>query len=1216
LHLKHLTLQGFKTFATRTEFAFTPGVTAIVGPNGSGKSNIADAMRWVLGEQSLRPLRIKRTEDVIFAGSSARARQGLAEVSLTLDNSDGRLPLDFSEVTITRRAYRSGESEYRLNNNRVRLRDILELLGKGQIGQSTYTVIGQGMIDEVLSLRPEERRGLFEEAAGIGLYQRKRREAANKLAATGANILRVNDILNELGPRLQRLQRQAQRAQEHAALTSELQELLTLWYGNQWEEDQKALLLAEAQEEEALVRLKAGRKRLASLEQRADGLRHRQLALRESLEDWHRQSSALHAQAETQQRDMAVRAERRAALRRQREAVLAEVPPLVAAREDAERRAGEAESAQARLADERAELETRLAAIEGRWAQRQRRRAALEEELAAAQDAATRCATTLAEARHRLTQTDERRAEWHAEVQEHDRAIAQAEADGTTHRGRATTLATGLEALDQRADSLVSQQAQREAQAAAAATRIEGLTTQVRSLERERHGLTERLQLLTDLRDSYAGYHDGVRFVLQTAAGGRLHGIVGTATDLMTVPSELEAAIEIALGDRLQDLVVETWAGAEQAIGELQHQQAGWVTFLPLDTLRARVAQGAATRLDGVLGRANDLVSYDARHANVFAHLLGQTLVARDLSAARRALTALRRDDTPVQGVNQIVTLAGEVVHLSGAVSGGAGKRRKEGGFLARERELRELPGRIATLDEDLRARQAELDAQRSRRETLLTEAADLSRQAQAIADDRVAQETRIAEERRAAEHLEQEAIWHRARIAQSTAELEALDARETDLRKEVEAAEERQQASNTLVETLRRQLRDLDDEDLTTELAAARTALAVSQEEERSQQTVLEAHRAGIQRLAGQIAAKEEQAGALEAQIATLKTEIAGSETARASLSERLADLSARIEPAEAELRNMESQRDSLVEETSAARRSLLQLETNASRAELEVCRCHEGLEILRRQVDADLGEDALPEDKDAARQLWLRFEGADAGVMLPITPALDVNALEQRISDLRRQIKAAGSVNPDAPAEYEETLARYTFLSTQAEDLREASKSLRAIIAELDEVMQREFDQTFKTVAQEFRRYFTLLFGGGTARLSLVDAEDPREAGVEIVARPPGKREQGLALLSGGERALTAVALLFAILTVNPTPFCMLDEVDATLDEPNARRFREALQGLVERTQFIIITHNRVTMEAANTLYGVSMGEDSVSRVLSLKMDEVTDEALGAAG
>ena len=1210
MHLKHLTLQGFKTFATRTEFAFTPGLTAIVGPNGSGKSNIADAVRWVLGEQSLRPLRIKRTEDVIFAGSSARARQGLAEVSIVLDNSDGRLPLDFGEVTITRRAYRSGESEYRINNNKMRLRDILELLGKGQIGQRTYTVIGQGMIDKVLSLRPDRRRGLFEEAAGIGLYQRKRHEAANKLTATEGNILRVNDIINELGPRLQRLQRQAQRAQDYAVLTGELQELLTLWYGHRWEESQKALLLAEAQEAEDKAQLKVGRKHLAALEQRAGELRRRQLALRESLEDWHRQSSALHAQAEAQQRDLAVWAERLAALRRQRQAVLAEVPPLVAAREDEERRAGEAKATRSRLTTERAEHEARLAAVEERWTQRQRRRTALEEELATAQEAAYRCAAARAKARNRLVQIDERRAERRAEVQELERAIAQAQADGATHQERAAALAAELEALDRRAESLASQQAHRESQAAAAGARIEELAAQVQSLERERHGLTERLQLLTDLRDSHAGYYDGVRFVLQAG----WPGVVGTAASLMAVPPELETAIEVSLGGRLQDLVVETWADAERAIAGLCRQRAGRATFLPLDTLRARPAQGNATQLDGVLGRANDLVSYDARHAAAFAHLLGRTLVARDLPAARRALAALRRDDSPVRGASQIVTLAGEVVRLSGAVTGGSGERGARSGLLARERELRDLPGRIAALDQDLRVQQAELDAQRNRRETLLSEAADRSRQAQAIAVDRAAQEARIAEERRAAERSEQELGWHQARIAQIAAELSDLDARETDRRAEATAAEERQQAGNALVETLRRQVRELDDEELAADLAAARAALAVSEERRRRASQSVEARGASIQRLAGQIAAKEEQAATLEAQIARLQAEIATAETARAALSQRLATLSTHIEPAETELRDLEAQRDGLVEETTAARRNLLQLETDASRAELAVQRCREALDTLRRQVDADLGEGALPEDKEAARQLWLRFEGADAGAMLPVTPALDVAALEQRLADLRRQVKAAGSVNPDAPAEYQETLARYTFLSTQAEDLKEASKSLRVIIAELDEVMQREFDRTFTAVAQEFRRYFIQLFGGGTARLSQTEAEDPREAGVEIVARPPGKREQGLALLSGGERALTATALLFAILTVNPTPFCVLDEVDATLDESNARRFRQTLQGLTERTQFIVITHNRVTMEASNTLYGVSMGEDSVSRVLSLKLDEVTDETLGA--
>ena len=1213
MYLKHLTLQGFKTFATRTEFEFAPGITAIVGPNGSGKSNVADAIRWVLGEQSLRPLRIKRTEDVIFAGSSSRARQGLAEVSITLDNSDGRLPLAFSEVTITRRAYRSGENEYRINNNRVRLRDLQELLGQAQLGQSTYMVIGQGMIDEVLSLRPEERRGLFEEAAGIGHYQRKRREAAARLEATEANILRVNDILNELGPRLQRLQRQAQRAQDYTALTDELQELLVLWYGQRWEEHQQARLLAVTQESEAAARLKAGRKLLADLEQRADKLRERQLQLRESLEGWHRQSSTLHAEAEARQRDLAVRAERRAALQRQVEALQGELPALIAAREDEERRAGAVEALLAQLGAGRAELETRLAAVEERWAQQQRQRAALEQELATAQDTAYRQATALAQVRHQLAQIAERRAERQQEQQELERARAQAEVACATHRERAAAAQAQAESLRQRAAALAGQQARLETQAADVAARLAGLTDRLQAVERERHALTGRLQLLSGLRESYAGPygHEGLRRVVQAG----LPGIVGPVISLMTAPPALDLALEAALGQRLQDLVVETWADAERAIALLRREGAGRVTFWPLDTLRVPDTPAAVPQGEGIVGRASDLIAGEPRCAAVFAALLGRTLVVDDLPTARQVLLASRTGLAPIPDVDRIVTLQGEVVDISGAVTGGTAGAEKTGqpGGLALEREWRELPGRIAALDEDQHTCQAELDTWHASRETLLAEAAALAQKIRDLTAEQAAQEALGAEEGRAAERLGQELGQHQTRLAQIATELEALEARETDLRREAEATGERQQASQALVETLRRQMHALQERDgeLAAELAAAQTALAVSQEEERSHRAMLAAHQASRQRLAGQIAAREEQIATLGKQMAVLETEISEAEATHATLSERLAALAAAIEPAEAGLRNLEAERDDLAERIAAARRDLLHLETEARRAELEVSRCQEALDALRHRAEAELEEFAW----EQPHQLRLRFESADAGIMLPAGPALAprMAALEKRIAALRREIKAAGAINLEAPAEYQEALGRYTFLSTQVEDLTAAAKSLRVIIAELDAVMQREFDRTFAAIGQEFRRHFVQLFGGGTARLLLTGAEDPRQAGVEIVARPPGKREQGLALLSGGERSLTALALLFAILTVNPTPFCVLDEVDAALDEPNARRFRQALQALAGRTQFAIITHNRVTMEAANALYGVSLGEDSVSRVLSLKLDEVTDETLG---
>jgi chromosome segregation protein len=1234
MYFKRLELQGFKTFIARTEFVFDTGITAVVGPNGSGKSNIADAVRWVLGEQSTRALRIKRTEDVIFGGSAARTRLGMAEVSITFDNADHWLPLDFGEVTITRRAYRSGENEYFINKSKVRLRDVVDLLLSGNLGQNNYTVIGQGTVDAALSLRPEERRGLFEEAADIKRYQLKRADALDKLEATESNLVRISDILAEIGPRAQLLKEQAGRAQEHATLNAELRGYLATWYRHLWAKAQEGLVASQAAEAEsrsALISLQAESDQRAA---RLDALRRQEQERRAALGDWHRQASVLHAQVESLERQLAVDGERSAQMELQRQDLLQEVIGLEenAASETQRLRALEAQIAALEAEGRRqaAQVQAVQAELTAHLAERSR----CERELNAAQETAYQLATSLADSRQRLNSLGERRTELNRGLAEHAAAVTVAASQGAQVAGKLAALVAGLDALDTYAGELTLERGRLQTTLTESQGRQPALQAALGQKQQARQAAQTRLELLSRLQHTGEGYAQGVRAVLSAAGAatrsardqpgkreGGLTGIVGTVASLVQVPAELETAVETALGGHLQDIVTETWDEAAAAIALLKEGKAGRCTFWPLKTVRpGHRGTPSGAGLPGVVGAALDLVTFDERYRNVFANLLGNILVVRDLNAARAASAA--------GGGATLVTLGGELVRPAGSVTGGA-QERAGSGVLAREREVRELPAQIAATDTDVAQAQALLDRERLLSQQMLAQIAALEEKQQDLSGRRQTEAAAVAAQRQQASRVEQEVAWRETLRKQAQGELDALNKREVEIKAALVAGQERQSAAQSHLEELRKRLDTLDPAAAQARMAEARMAAALGEQELRSQRTSLAGLHANQGRLMGQVAAKRARAAELaaQAQQAAARTEAARSHLGL--LSVQLAQIQSMIDPAEAEIAQAEAEQTGLSAEESAARNRLMEAERAATRTGLEVGRAQEELAKLQAQIEsedalrlpatagrnrgaaedgASLAED-LPGRSDFPHQLRLELNGS-AGRLSPLmamteTP-LPPEQVKRQVDRLRGQIRALGAINPNAVAEYEETQQRHTFLSTQSDDLHQAGKSLRSVVAELDGVMRKRFTETFRAVAEEFKRYFGLLFNGGTARLILTDPDDPQMTGIDIVAQPPGKRMQSLALLSGGERALTATALLFAILTVNPTPFCVLDEVDAALDEANVERFRQALMVLAERTQFIIITHNRGTMESARALYGVSMGEDGASRVISLKLDE----------
>jgi chromosome segregation protein len=1170
---------------------FDAGITAIVGPNGSGKSNIADAIRWVLGEQSYTALRGNRTEDMIFAGTSRRPQMGMAEAVMTLDNTSQWLPLDFAEVTITRRAYRSGENRYFVNGNRTRLRDLAELLGKVGLGRRGFVVIGQGLVDAALSLRPQERRVLFEEAAGILVYREKRTDALNNLAETQQNMLRVNDILNEITPRVRELQRQAKRAEEYDLLSRDLEKLLRIWYGYQWQRREASLTEAEASLQRRVHDLELGRARMHETEALITSTQTRQGELRTQLSVWHRASGDLHAQAEVTGRELAVSQERLTLLLQHIEELQAELSELRAGSSAVDENLAAAKAERQSLQEEIDTLATQLQELRSQWVQADTVRSELEQTVDARRAETFRVATLLADARNRKKEATERRSQITAEWKgQHNELVEAQEA--------LSDLAGQIAQVKRQADDLLQVQE-------AAATRHRGLQDEQAVLEAERKQRTEvsaqarlkrerledRRDMLGELRQSMAGFAPGVKAVLRSKE--RLSGVVGPVSGLLRVSRKYECAVEAALGRYAQALVVESREDAEAAIDVLRRESAGSATFLPLDSITIP-GQVKAPRGEGMLGPAQHLVECDGPYQSIAQVLLGQAFVVEDLPTAQRIRSQLRTGQ-------RLVTLAGELVEASGAITGGSGSGR--GRLLAQEREWRELPDKLATLQRDQQMAEQALESLQHKlaiNQQALTEiAAELSH----LSGEREAVLSTLTELQHKLERLEQEVEWRRRLDEQQQRELQALDDKAAQLEQDLDKhSKEHSELKASLSQLLTqldsaRQAADAKRQALTD----AETALAIRRRQLEAQEQLLSSQEANADRFKEQMGAKQERADDLQHESDELRARVQKLREASESQSAELAVLATQIEPAEAELLILERQLVELERDLAGSRQRLSELQSLHNQQVLEKERCHDALEALERRIEEDLGDIHYPSER--VQQLRLEFLGRGPQLLAP-TSVLPEN-LSADIRDLKARMRRLGSINPNAPQEYREVVQRQEFLDSQITDLEQSATSLQHVIKELDQVMEEEFLSVFSVAAREFGHYFKTLFGGGEARLALTDAASVASSGVEIFAQPPGKRQQSLALLSSGERALTATALLFAVLKARPLPFCLLDEVDAMLDEANVGRFRALLEEFAEQTQFIVITHNRRTVEAANTIYGVSMRADGISQVVSLRLE-----------
>ena len=1163
---KELEIQGFKSFPDKVKISFDTGVTGVVGPNGSGKSNLSDAVRWVLGETSSRQLRAAgKMEDVIFGGTRRRSAMGFASVRLTLDNTGHTLDVDADEVTIGRKYYRSGDSEYTINGQVCRLRDVYELLLDTGIGRDGYSVIGQGRIAEIVAAKSSERREIFEEACGIAKYRYRKTEAERRLAAAGENLERLRDILGELESRVGPLEKESAKAQKFLELSAQRKTLeVTLWTDGV-HRAREAVRQQVRDYETAQTDYERFDRETKAAEQEAEEIRMQAQQLTVAVERLNGDIRSITQQISGSESRIAVLEND---ILRNDESAASLQQEIAAGQQDT----AEADAA---LQRHRAVAKTMEAAGEKLAAEIE----ALNAELARLADASTASGARKDSLRAELADHTAKRTE--AQV-----AQAAAEAAGDTARQR-------LPALEQSArDAAVKYRQTLEENEKQLGNIRSGLELKLRSrkaaldeadaaeqrLGRELDAARQRLSVLRELEKNMDGYQNSVRAVMRAAGARRLRGVLGPVSTILKVEPGCEVAIETALGGALQNIVVENEAAAKAAIALLRNDHAGRATFLPLDTVQPGVFRG---RLSGTARLASALVQADPRYENIVSNLLGRIIVVEDINEASR----VARDNGYH---NKVVTMDGQVINAGGSFTGGSVQR--SAGLFTRKQEMEELRMKAAKLQKDCLAAQEKTDQCKEQADALQAELTATASEQITAANDRVRAE---AEQKR----LEAAAAQLETAVQNAQQQMDTLQAALNDSRAKADVAALQQAELTAQIEQLTAELSRIaegSDSFLTqqNQLAQALSAKRLEQVTRRKDAELAYSQIAALEQRAKDAAARrtalEESLAALAARSEACRTEIAA------------------IRKAKTDSQTTITQKEQAIREATEKRLACQQKETEALAKARTASDSREevGREMARL---AERKAAAETEYDQTVTKLWDEYQLSVSQAEQLCVEFDSLTALRAQVADLRGKIRALGSVNVSAIEEYKEVKARYDELSRQVTDVEESRNELGRMIAKLSAQMREIFTDSFRAINENFSRVFTELFGGGEASLVLEDESDVLACGIGIRVAPPGKVIKNLEALSGGEQALVAISIYFAILAVNPAPFCILDEIEAALDDANVVRFAQYLRRISDKTQFIVITHRRGTMEAANVLYGVTMQEDGVSKLLKLDLEQV---------
>lgn len=1185
MYLKSLEMQGFKSFPDKTKLEFGSGMTAVVGPNGSGKSNIADAVKWVLGEQSTKSLRGAKMEDVVFSGTRQRRAQGFAEVTLRLDNSDRKLPKDSDDVSVTRRFYRSGESEYKINGETVRLRDIHELFMDTGLGRDGYSMVSQGRIEDMVSAKSEDRREMFEEAAGISHYRYRRADALKRLERAEENLLRLRDILTGLEERVGPLEKQSEKAQKFLVLASERKNLeIGLWLDLL---DKSADLIREQSNKLSVAELHYSQTEkelndiISSSEEAAENIRNINI----TIDELSRKTRSAEEELSSVQSLIAVN----------KNSIEHNKSTIERIERDKSREAVSTEQIDTQIAETVKKIEELKAVIDSENEKIKSFTAALEslrardvnvsDEYVKISDMIAKLTAKLSEegikyssAKSSLEEIEKRKACVEDEIQAKNEEISSLEKEKLEKE-------TAVEALRSQISSFTNSVSGYIIKVKSKAQKTEQKGFIINKMKLDIEQKKSRAAMLSDMEKNMDGYQGSVRAVMKASSNGNLHGIHGTLSQLISVSDTYSLAIETALGAAIQNIVTDNEEDAKKAMYFLKNSNSGRATFLPISVIKGReLNESGLDSCRGYISAAPEIVKYDKKYKNIIGSLLGKTVIAEDIDSAVSI-------SKKYSGRFKIVTLDGQVVNAGGSMTGGS--KIQHSGFLSRANEIERLKNEVESDLEELKKAEDEYKSLKA------DYGADNAALEGLKGDLLRAQENKVRAE------SELSLTEGKLRIAR--------DALKT-LSDETMTAEQRVKHFNEIADEAEKNSEATEKEIASyREKAEALTGdrQSLSDEREKINEKIAEirlesvAAMRDIENCNQQIASFEERKNGQADRILRLDAEIAEANEKNSRLQLRIEELNAQSAELSKTIENFKNEssaaaakRDYCEKQSSELRASERSKTEDKEKLSAEIVRLQEKKASLEKEQEDT--ENKLFEEYKLTRR-----EAAELGIVIESFPEA-----RRRLNELKGKIKALGSVNVAAIDEYREVAERYEFMKTQIDDVEKSKAELKKMIYGLTEQMAVQFRERFDIINENFRKTFVELFGGGKAELILEDENDILECGIEIKAQPPGKNVKSMTLLSGGEKGLCAIALLFSILKVTPSPFCIFDEVEAALDDVNVLRYARYLKNMTDRTQFILITHRRGTMEEADMLYGVTMQEHGVSKLLQLKTAQMAHD------
>ena len=1180
MYLKRLELQGFKSFADKTVLEFMPGITSVIGPNGSGKSNISDAIRWVLGEQSMKSLRGSKSLDIIFAGTQNRKSLGFAEASLVFDNTDGTLPIEYTEVTVTRKIYRSGETGYYINKVPCRLKDVLELFMDTGIGKDGYSIIGQGKIDEILSNKSEDRRHIFEEAAGIVKYRVRKEESEKKLEHTKLNLLRINDILAEIETNLEPLKEQSEKAKKYLNLREELKNIeigLFLYNIEKYKKELEDIVKDEEiyknqcnDEEGRLERIKALKEELKS---EIDNIT-------ESIEEMSNLGFESKKEIEMLNSDINVSNTRIENNKQNKERFEKEIEELSARIKELEEEKKQKEEKKENLKQNKEKFAKELEEKENELGEITKKLSSKELEIEA----------------HKKTVEDntDKKYALQASISEQDINYQNYQKRQTQIKNEITGNVSELDSTRMKKEEIAKEFYEIESKRNKILTDLEDVNkekeeadrkikdfdSKINMLSGEKRIKESKLKFLIETEKEKEGYIKSVKTLLKDCEttkelGKGMHGVLA---NIIEVPEEYQTAIEMCLGSSLQNIVTENEEDAKRLIEHLRKNNLGRASFLPITSVRGKKLEKIKGKNNGIIGIASDLIQYSKKYENIILNLLGRTVIVQDMDTAIR----VAKDN----GYSfRIITVDGDVINPSGAITGGS-VAKKTVNILGRGREIEKLQKEIKKLEEQIQKLEQEKENYETSIQNVLETASSFERELQEI-------EITYATGKEKINAIEDNIGRIETRLNKLKEESKKLDEQKEESTKNKTEFQEQIEAINEENEKLKKFITEFAElnkdnqkyvDDLNFDITNLKISVSSFDESESS-----------IEELQERI---DSEINSTNKSIENKKVQIEQITQDNFNLEKSIEEIKDKIEKIKEEVKNSGSKIEELKEKRTQKNEKLAEQEE-------EINSKFKVIEDLKAQiVKIDVKKTKLEEDINSIiNKMWEEYELTPNNVVDYRKPD-NVQLTQKKVKDLRNEIRELGSVNVDSIEEYKNLKDRYDFMCEQRVDLESTMAKLRKIISDMTSIMKEQFKEKFELINKNFAEVFKELFGGGNASLTLEDKDNILECGIEITVQPPGKKLQNMMLLSGGEKAFTAIALLFAILKINPAPFCVLDEIEAALDDVNVYRYAEYLKKFSKNTQFLVITHRKGTMEAADTVYGITMEENGISKLLSMKL------------